>query len=141
MKTTYIFSLLLCFTSILSAQSIFGKWMILDENGVETSIVSIYHDTDIVYANIVDVLDVEGRKAICTKCPGESLNQPIVGLMIIKDLEFDGNYYRGGTILDPKTGETFKCRLSITEEKPNTLEVRSYRAFDYKTQYWKRMML
>jgi len=49
---------------------------------------------------------------------------PILGLMILKGFEKDGdNEYEDGTIYDPKNGKTYSC---IIRQKGNKLNVRGY---------------
>ena len=50
-----------------------------------------------------------------------------------------GKYYKQGTIFDPERGKKFKCRLALTDDDPDVLQVRGYIAFLYATQYWKRI--
>lgn len=53
-------------------------------------------------------------------------------------MEKDDEVYEGGTILNPENGKVYKCRLKL-EDDADTLQVRGYVAFFYKTQYWKRV--
>ena len=48
----------------------------------------------------------------------------------------DGDKYEGGTILDPKNGKVYDCKLWIEESK---LMVRGYIAFFFRTQTWHRV--
>jgi uncharacterized protein (DUF2147 family) len=51
-------------------------------------------------------------------------DHPILGLMILKGFEKDGdNEYEDGTIYDPKNGKTYSC---IIRQKGNKLSVRGY---------------
>jgi len=55
----------------------------------------------------------------------ELRSQPIVGLLILKGFEKDGDKtYENGTIYDPKNGKTYSCK--ITYENANTLSIRGY---------------
>jgi len=136
---TYLSILLLLISVHLSAQSVLGKWTTIDSDGVEKSIVEIYEQDKKIYGKIIDVLDANKKDALCEKCKGDDLNKPIIGLNIIKNLTFDGDYYRNGTIFDPEKGKSYKCRLSIDSDNPDVLEVRGYIAFMYETQHWKRV--
>ncbi len=123
------------------AQDVFGKWKTVDdETGEEKSIVEIYEDNGKVYGKIVDILNPERKGAICEKCEGEEKNKPVLGLVLIKNMSKDGDYYTSGTIFDPERGKKYKCRLAVDKEDKNTLQVRGYIAFLYATQYWKRVL-
>ena len=123
----------------VNSQSILGKWKTIDdETGEAKSIVEIYAQEGKVFGKIVDILNPADKDALCEKCEGDEFNTPVLGLVIIKGLERDGEYYKGGTVFDPEKGKEYKCRLAL-EEDSDTLQVRGYIAFFYATQYWVRV--
>ena len=63
----------------------------------------------------------------------KGLPQPIVGLVIIRDLAPDDGRYKGGTILDPEDGKVYKAEIWA---EGGTLKVRGYVGLFYKTQSW-----
>lgn len=133
----YITLLLLFFSLSMSAQDIFGEWQTINNKGEEKSIVKIYEENGVVYGKIVKINDQSKVNALCTKCEGDDNNKPILGLIIIKDAVKDGKYYKGGTILDPQNGNTYKLRLAINDK--GQLQVRGYLGFIYSTQYWEKV--
>jgi len=61
------------------------------------------------------------------------------GQVIMHDLKYDGeSEWSGGTIYDPKTGSTYKCKLELKSD--GTLKVRGYIGVSLlgKTQIWTR---
>ncbi|MAZ72859.1 MAG: hypothetical protein CMC70_06905 [Flavobacteriaceae bacterium] len=123
----------------LSAQSVIGKWKTIDDNSGEAkSYVEIYERDGKMYGKILEIFNKERADALCTKCEGSDKNKPIKGLVIIRDLEKDGNEYNGGKILDPENGTFYKCYIEL--EEPNKLKVRGYvgLAMFGRTQYWVR---
>ena len=56
---------------------------------------------------------------------------------IIKDLKQDGDEFEDGTILDPKNGKIYDCKIWL--EDKNILNVRGYVAFFFRTQTWLRV--
>lgn len=121
------------------SQSIIGKWKTIDGvSGVEKSIVEIYKENGKLFGKIVDILDPNDKDALCKKCKDDDYNKPLLGLVLIKNMQKDGDYYRKGTIFDPEHGKTFKCRLKLTDNQ-DVLQVRGYIAFLYATQYWERV--
>jgi hypothetical protein len=50
---------------------------------------------------VLEIFDVNHRKARCVDCEGEDTNKPIIGLTVIKGLIKDGNEYNSEN-LDPK---------------------------------------
>ena len=121
------------------SQSIIGKWKTIDGvSGVDKSIVEIYKENGKIFGKIIDILDPNDKDALCKKCKNEDYNKPVLGLVIIKNMQNDGKYYRKGTIFDPENGKKFRCRLMLTDN-PDVLQVRGYIAFLYASQYWERV--
>ena len=84
-------------------------------------------------AILPDPNDAQGKPKTCTKCQGADKDKPIVGLVIIKDLDKSGDRYKGGTILDPEDGKVYKAEVWGEDGK---LKVRGYLGPFYKTQTW-----
>ncbi|PQV46964.1 uncharacterized protein DUF2147 [Jejuia pallidilutea] len=136
-----IYVTVLCLCACFSyGQDIFGKWKTIDDKtGEAKSVVKIYEENGKVFGKIVGIVNPNRKNAICEKCEGEDKNKPILGFVLIRDLEKSGNYYEGGTIFDPLRGRQFKCRLALDEDNKDLLQVRGYVAFFYATQYWQRV--
>ena len=129
---------ILAITTNLSAQ-VEGRWKTIDDDtGEARSIVEIYKKNDKLYGRIAEVLKPEPGKELCTKCEGADHNKPIKGLTIMKDMEKDGDEYDDGTIFDPESGKTYRCKIWLDEDNPNILNVRGYIAFLFRTQEWLR---
>jgi len=138
-RSFLIVSLLLTFFSV-SSQTITGNWKTIDdETGEEKSIVDIYEYEGKVYGIIIEILNPKNKNTICEKCKEDKKNKPILTMIIIDGLTKDDDAFGGGTILDPENGKTYNCRLKLDEDDKDTLQVRDYVAFFYKTQYWKRV--
>ena len=55
----------------------------------------------------------------------ESLrDRPVMGLILLKDFEYEDGTWEGGTIYDPKNGKTYKCRMRM--ETSELLYIRGY---------------
>lgn len=137
----YLNCLLFCLISFsMMSQDVFGKWKTIDGvTGMEKSIVEIYMENGKVFGKIVEILNPAQEDALCEKCEENEKNKPVLGLVVIKDMVKDDDYYRKGTIFDPEHGKKFRCRLKLTQN-PDILQVRGYVAFLYATQYWKRVI-
>ncbi len=138
-RSFFILSLMLTVFSV-SSQTIFGKWKTIDdETGDEKSIVEIYERNGKIYGKIIEILNPNRKNAVCDKCEGENKDKPILGMIIIDGLTKDNDVYDGGNILNPSNGKIYTSRLKL-EEDTDTLQVRGYIAFFYKTQYWQRII-
>ncbi|MCX2679215.1 DUF2147 domain-containing protein [Galbibacter sp. EGI 63066] len=139
-KILLLVSFILVFGLSAHSQTVFGKWKTIDdETGEAKSIVEIYEEGGKVYGKVVEILNKDRVDAICDKCTGVKKDQRILGLVIIEGLEKDGDKYEGGTILDPKKGKEYRCKLWVDEEDDNILNVRGYIAFLFRTQVWHRV--
>lgn len=121
----------------LAADKPVGKWNSVDDKtGKVVSEVQIYDEGGKLYGKIVgltDPNDEKGKPKTCTKCRGPDKDQPIVGLVIVKDLTEDKDRFKGGTILDPADGKVYKAEMWTEGDK---LKVRGYLGPLYKTQTW-----
>jgi uncharacterized protein (DUF2147 family) len=119
------------------ADSPLGKWNTIDDKtGKVKSEVQLYDQGGKLYGKITGLPepnDAQGKPKVCTACKGADKDQPIVGLVIIKDLAADGERFKGGTILDPEDGKVYKAEVWTEGDK---LKVRGYLGPFYKTQTW-----
>ncbi len=128
----------LCLSFSGYSQDIFGKWKTIDDQtGEAKSIVEIYKKDRKVFGKIIEIFDETKSGYPCIKCKGDDYNKPVLGLDIIKNMNQDGNYYNGGTVVDPQNGKVYKLRLAVTDK--DQLQVRGYVGFFFSTQYWIRV--
>ena len=133
-------AIVLVSVTISAQQQIVGQWKTIDDTtGEPRSIVEIYKKGNKLFGKILQVLDEAERNKLCIECKGNDYNQPIEGMVIIKELEKDGKQYEDGTIMDPENGKVYRCKIWIDEDNPNVLNVRGYIAFLYRTQKWIRV--
>jgi uncharacterized protein (DUF2147 family) len=129
-------------TSFSQNDAIFGKWKTVDDNtGKVRSIVEIYEKDGKAYGRIVKLFRTpeQIQDPVCENCEGDRKGEKVLGLEIMRGMEDDGDEWDDGTILDPESGKVYDCIIWIDEDNPNTLNVRGYIAFFYRTQYWKRV--
>ena len=126
-------------TLAFGADSPVGKWSTVDDkSGKVISQVQIYDEGGKLFGKITGLTEPnnkEGKPKTCTHCSGPDKDKPIVGLVIIRDLNPSGSSYKGGTILDPDDGKVYKAEIWVEGGK---LKVRGYVGFVYKTQTWPR---
>ena len=136
-----IFTLGLSTFCVAETSSIIGKWKTIDDETNEPlSIVHIYEQDGKYFGQIKELFRKPGEDPdpVCDKCPDDDprKNQPTKGMVIIKDLVKKGDVYVQGTILDPKKGKIYTCKLWIEDGR---LIVRGYFAFIFRTQAWLRV--
>ena len=127
--------LVFCF-SFAKAQSPIGTWKTVDdETGKAKSYVEIYKKGDKLYGKVVKLLD-QRQDFKCSECKGAKKDKLVLGMNIIWDMEKDGDEWEEGSILDPKNGTTYSCKIWVDEDNPKELKVRGYVAFFFRTQTW-----
>ena len=140
MKTILsILAILLCLNAF--SQSCIGRWITVDDNtGKEKSVVKLYKKDGVMYGRIEMLFPEEGREddPICTECEGDLKNKPVVGLLIIRGMKWNGSEWEGGTIVDPENGVKYKAKIWIDPNNSNRLKVRGYYGVFYRTQTWVR---
>lgn len=141
MKVLPILSLLFLATFTFG-QSVTGKWKTIDdETGKEKSIVEIYQSDDgSYYGKVVQLFRDPGEdpNPVCTECDEDDprYRKNIKGMVIMRSLEKDGEYYEDGDILDPENGNVYRCK--IWTDGSDKLKVRGYLGPFYRTQEWVR---
>jgi len=130
----------LCLSTISTqAQSVFGKWKTIDDDGVtEKSIVEIFERDGKAYGKVVKLLDEKrGPNPKCIECKGKKKDQPILGMEFLSGLSEKDQYWQDGTILDPENGKEYSCFIEL-EEGGEKLKVRGYMGFSLlgRSQYW-----
>jgi uncharacterized protein (DUF2147 family) len=119
--------------SVLADDSILGVWKTIDDDGkTAMSHVEIYEREGKVFGKIVKLLQ-DPPDSLCDKCTGNKKDKPVLGMEIIDGLSKDGLAYSGGKILDPDNGKPYNCKIW---REGDTLKVRGYVAFFFRTQTW-----
>jgi len=148
-----LFSTFSCFSQVsIAGKSCVGTWKTIDdETGRPKSYVKIWEEDSKFYGKIVKILDPKAlkennvdqfSKIICKKCPeGKGKGRPVLGLKIIWDMEQDDDEWNDGEIMDPKNGRVYGCSMWLEDDDKmgNTLKVRGWLAFIYRTQTWCRV--
>lgn len=121
--------------------SVVGTWKTIDdETGKAKSHVKIYKAKNgKYYGKIVKLLNREpgDEDPVCDVCPGSDKGQKVMGMKIVKGMVEDGDEFNGGTIMDPKSGKVYTCKM--WNEGDDKLKVRGYIGFLYRTQTWYRV--
>lgn len=136
MKKYFWILLLMLPLSLWAQDNIVGTWKAIDDkDGQPSSYISIYEQGGKIHGKVKEILKQVDGPAVCDLCEGAKKGQPVEGLEIIWDMEWKGSSYKGGRILDPENGKTYKCRIKLVD---NILEVRGYIGIPTlgRTQKW-----
>ena len=117
-----------------------GLWETIDDKtGKPTAVVQIFEEDAKLFGRIEQVLTRDDQNSVCVACTDYRKNQPIVGMIIIRNIKADGAEYSGGDILDPDSGSVYRCKMHL-EKNGSLLIVRGYigLAFIGRSQTWHR---
>ena len=119
-----------------------GLWKTLDDKtGEARSFIKVWTDKGELFGRIEKLVRKpdENPNPLCDKCPGDKKDKPIIGMMVMWGLKQDGNTWRGGTLLDPDDGKTYKSKVKVIDGG-RKLEVRGFIGVSLigRTQTWVR---
>lgn len=129
MRKILLFILLsiVAITSFSADLSPVGKWItISDKTQQPRSIIEIWENHEQLYGKVIKVYKEPNDTGMCINCPGKFKGKKIQGLTILWGLRQTGvDEWRGGKILDPKTGSIYSCEIKIAPDGKK-LEIRGY---------------
>jgi len=106
-----------------------GLWRTIDDDGkTEKSTVRITIADGVLSGKVERITDPAKAAEKCVECDDARKDKPIVGMTIISDVKPDpdeAGTWKGGEILDPAKGKTYKVRIK-TVDGGKKLEVRGY---------------
>lgn len=141
MRIVMTFAIVLMTIFSVSAQlSPVGVWKTIDdETGEAKSHVEIYEQDGKFYGKVVKLL-LKPADTKCEKCSGKRKNQPVVGMVIIEDLEPYRYYWAEGTILDPASGKEYGCSVWFEDDDNSKLYLRGKHWTGlFRDQTWHRI--
>ena len=119
-----------------------GLWKTIDDDTkAEKSLVRITDDGGVSPARSRRS-STDKPDAKCDECTDERKDQPVQGMMILRDIKLDADdkgTWVGGDILDPNNGKIYKVRMKPVDGGKK-LEVRGYIGTPMlgRTQTWMR---
>jgi uncharacterized protein (DUF2147 family) len=117
-----------------------GRWKTFDDKtGSARAIVRIYEQDGKLFGKIEGSFTRGAESRVCSACTDDRKNQPMMGLLIIRNMKRADDGYAGGDILDPDSGSVYRCKLRL-EQGGDKLVVRGFIGISLlgRTQNWER---
>ena len=118
-----------------------GEWKTFDDKtGQPRAVVRIYEQDGTLFGKIESSFTPGAEHRVCTACTDDRKDQPMLGLIIIRNMTRTDDGYAGGDILDPDSGSVYRCKLHL-ENGGAKLSVRGFIGISLlgRTQTWERV--
>ncbi|KAB8043060.1 DUF2147 domain-containing protein [Janthinobacterium aquaticum] len=105
-----------------------GTWKTIDDTtGKAKSLVVITESNGVLQGKIEKLFrgPDEDQNPKCVSCKDARKDQPIIGMVMLSGLKYDGKEWTGGEITDPATGKVYKSKAELTDGGTK-LQVRGY---------------
>jgi uncharacterized protein (DUF2147 family) len=117
-----------------------GLWKTVDDKtGMPRALVRITLQDGKYFGRIEQSFTPGAETRVCSVCKDERKNQPIIGLVIVRNVTLQDGEYGGGDILDPDSGSVYRCKFHL-ERDGAVLVVRGFIGISLlgRSQTWQR---
>jgi uncharacterized protein (DUF2147 family) len=117
-----------------------GVWRTIDDNTHKVrGLIRLYEQNGEVFGKVEASFDPKEANEVCGRCSDDRKNKRVVGMVVMRNMKKRGSEYGGGDILDPDTGQVYRCKFTM-EDGGRKLVVRGFIGLSLlgRSQIWLR---
>jgi uncharacterized protein (DUF2147 family) len=120
-------------------QNAIGHWQVINSDGSPGGHVDTYLVDGKLFGRVTEVRPGRTPRDVCDKCSGEYKNQLILGMLLMRNFQVEGDDWVDGTVVDPENGKEYKGKIwAVGTDK---LKMRGYIGISLlgRTESWVRL--
>lgn len=120
-------------------QNAVGHWQVINDDGKPWGHVDTYLADGKLFGKVTQVRPGRTSKDLCDKCSGSLKNQPIEGMVFLRNFHPEGDQWVGGTVVDAESGKEYKGKIAAVGA--DKLSMRGFIGISLigRTQTWVRL--
>ncbi len=92
-------------------QNAIGRWQVMSNDGKPNGKVETFLKDGKLFGRVTEVRPGRTPRDLCGKCSGEYKDQPILGMVIMRNFHPDGDAWAGGMVVDPESGKNYQGKI------------------------------
>jgi uncharacterized protein (DUF2147 family) len=123
----------------LKLQNAIGHWQVMNNDGTLGGQVETYLVNGKLFGKVTKLKPSRKPDDICDLCSGDLKNKPMLGMVIMRDMQPEGDDWADGFILDPDNGKEYHSKLWAIDK--DHLSMRGYIGISLfgRTSNWVRI--
>jgi uncharacterized protein (DUF2147 family) len=119
-------------------QNAVGHWQVISD-GKPSGKVDTYLVDGKLFGRVTEVRPGRTPADLCDKCSGEYKDQPILGMILLRNFHSEGDDWVEGTVVDPENGKLYKGKIWAVGN--NELHMRGFIGISLlgRTETWTRI--
>jgi len=120
-------------------QNAIGHWQIVDNDGKPGGQAETYLENGRLFGKVTQLRPGRTPHDLCDKCSGEYKNQPILGMVFMRNFHPNGDDWVEGTVVDPENGKEYKGKIWAVGK--DSLQMRGFIGISLlgRTETWTRI--